>query len=139
MTPTLAPGPPLDRAAPEPLRPRLLVVDDEPSIRELLFLALRFEGWDVRTAEDGAEAVRTAREFSPDAVLLDMMLPDMDGFEVLRRLRAEAPRLPVVFVTARDAPADRAAGLAAGGDDYVTKPFGLDDVVTRLRRLLPAG
>src|SRR4051812_44129312 len=139
MTPALAPAPQLDRAAPDPLRPRLLVVDDEPAIRELLFLALRFEGWDVRTAEDGAEAVGTAHEFSPDAVLLDVMLPDMDGFEVLRRLRAESPRLPVVFVTARDAPADRAAGLAAGGDDYVTKPFGLDDVVTRLRRLLPTG
>jgi two-component system, OmpR family, response regulator len=139
MTPTLTPAAQHDRAAPDPAPPRLLVVDDEPAIRELLFLALRFEGWAVRTAEDGAGAVRTAREFSPDVVLLDVMLPDMDGFEVLRRLRAEAPRLPVVFVTARDAPADRAAGLAAGGDDYVTKPFGLDDVVTRLRRLLPAG
>jgi two-component system, OmpR family, response regulator len=138
MTPTLTPLPQLDQPDAGHTPPRVLVVDDEPAIRELLFLTLRFEGWDVRTAEDGAAAVSTARDFRPDAVLLDVMLPDMDGFEVARRLRAETPRLPVVFVTARDAAADRAAGLAAGGDDYLTKPFGLDDVVTRLRRLLPA-
>src|SRR6195952_984371 len=102
---------------------RVLVVDDEPSICELLSMALRYEGWDVRTAQDGTDAVRVAREFRPDAVVLDVMLPDMDGLEVLRRLRADTPLLPVVFLTARDAVADRIAGITAGGDDYGTKPF----------------
>jgi two-component system, OmpR family, response regulator len=115
---------------------RVLVVDDEPSICELLSMALRYEGWDVRTASDGTAAVRTAREFRPDTVVLDVMLPDMDGLEVLRRLRADAPLLPVVFLTARDAIEDRIAGLTAGGDDYVTKPFSLEEVAARLRGLL---
>jgi two-component system OmpR family response regulator len=115
---------------------RVLAVDDEFSITELLSMALRYEGWDVRTAADGAEAVRVARDFRPDAVVLDVMLPDMDGFEVLRRLRADSPLLPVVFLTARDAVADRIAGLTAGGDDYVTKPFSLEEVAARLRGLL---
>ena len=115
---------------------RVLVVDDEASLCELLSMALRYEGWDVSTAQDGATAVRTAREFRPDAVVLDMMLPDLDGLEVLRRLRADAPLVPVVFLTARDAVEDRIAGLTAGGDDYVTKPFSLEEVAARLRGLL---
>jgi two-component system OmpR family response regulator len=114
---------------------RVLVVDDEPSIRELLALALGYEGWDVRTAQDGAEAVEVTRQFRPDAVLLDVMLPDQSGLEVIGRLRAEAPGLPVVFVTARDGE-DRIAGLTAGGDDYITKPFRLEDVTARLGNLL---
>jgi two-component system OmpR family response regulator len=99
-------------------------------------MALRFEAWDVRTAEAGIEAVRTAREFRPDAVVLDMMLPDIDGLEVLRRLRNDTPSVPVLFLTARDAVEDRIAGLTAGGDDYVTKPFSLEEVVARVRALV---
>ncbi|SDO02272.1 two-component system, OmpR family, response regulator [Klenkia soli] len=115
---------------------RVLVVDDEPSIRELLGLALRYEGWDVATAADGADAVRTARETRPDAVLLDMMMPGMDGLEVLRHLRADLPHIPVIFLTAKDAVEDRIAGLTAGGDDYVTKPFVLEEVAARLHGLV---
>jgi two-component system OmpR family response regulator len=115
---------------------RVLVVDDDPSIRELLTRALSCDGWDVRAAEDGAEGVEVARTFRPDAVLLDVMLPDLSGFEVLGRLRAEAPGLRVVFVSARDCAEDRIAGLTAGGDDYISKPFRLEDVTSRLRALL---
>jgi two-component system OmpR family response regulator len=99
-------------------------------------MALRYEGWDVRGAGDGQSAVREARDFRPDVVVLDMMLPDFDGLEVLRRIRSEAPTLPVLFLTAKDAVEDRVAGLTAGGDDYVTKPFSLEEVVARLRGLL---
>src|ERR1700758_3629047 len=102
---------------------RVLVVDDEPSLAELLSSVLRYEGWAVRTAADGTEAVKVGREFHPDAVVLDIMLPDFDGIEVMRRLRAELPDICVLFLTARDAVEDRVAGLTAGGDDYVTKPF----------------
>lgn len=115
---------------------RVLVVDDEPTLAELLSMALRYEGWEVRSAADGMGAVRIAREFQPDAVVLDILLPDMDGLDVLRRLRAQAPRLPVLFLTAKDAVEDRVAGLTAGGDDYVTKPFSLEELVARLRALL---
>jgi two-component system OmpR family response regulator len=115
---------------------RVLVVDDEPSLAELLSSVLRFEGWDVRTAADGLGAVRAAREFRPDAVVLDVMLPDLDGLEVLRRLRHEQPRVCVLFLTARDAVEDRIAGITAGGDDYVTKPFSIEEVLARLRGLL---
>ncbi|MEV6911868.1 response regulator transcription factor [Amycolatopsis sp. NPDC051071] len=115
---------------------RVLVVDDESSLSELVSMALRMEGWDIRTAADGTEAVRVAREFRPDAVVLDVMLPDMNGLEVLRRMRSEAPNLPVLFLTAKDAVEDRIAGLTAGGDDYVTKPFSLEEVALRLRALL---
>ena len=115
---------------------RVLVVDDESTLSELLSMALRYEGWDVRAAADGLAAVRAAREFRPDAVVLDVMLPDIDGLEVLRRLRAETPLVPVLFLTARDAVEDRIAGITAGGDDYVTKPFSLEEVVARLRGLL---
>jgi two-component system OmpR family response regulator len=115
---------------------RVLVVDDEASLAEVLASVLRFEGWEVRTAGDGAGAIRTARELRPDAVLLDVMLPDMGGLEVLRRLRADNPSVCVLFLTARDAVEDRIAGITAGGDDYVTKPFSLEEVLARLRGLL---
>jgi two-component system, OmpR family, response regulator len=122
------------RADGEPVR--VLVVDDEPTLTELLSMALRYEGWQVRTAPDGRAAVREARRFEPDVVVLDVMLPDMDGLEVLRKLRSHEPEVPVLFLTARDAVEDRIAGLTAGGDDYVTKPFSLEEVVARLRALL---
>src|SRR5215471_17998011 len=112
---------------------RVLVVDDEPSLAELLSSVLRYEGWSVRTAGNGADAVRTAREFRPDAVVLDIMLPDFDGVEVMRRMRQDLPDICVLFLTARDAVEDRVAGLTAGGDDYVTKPFSLEEVLARLR------
>ncbi len=115
---------------------RVLVVDDEPSLAELLASVLRYEGWDIRTAGDGSSAVRAAREFQPDAVVLDVMLPDFSGLEVLRRVRAEQPHVCVLFLTARDAVEDRVAGITAGGDDYVTKPFSLEEVLARLRGLL---
>jgi two-component system, OmpR family, response regulator len=115
---------------------RVLVVDDEATLSELLSMALRYEGWEVRSAADGSSAVRAAREFRPDAVVLDVMLPDFDGLEVLRRLRAEASDVPVLFLTAKDSVEDRIAGLTAGGDDYVTKPFSLEELVARLRGLL---
>ena len=115
---------------------RVLVVDDEPTLAELLSMALRYEGWDVRSAGDGHTAIRTARDFRPDAVVLDMMLPDFDGLEVLRRLRGESPDVPVLFLTAKDSVEDRITGLTAGGDDYVTKPFSLEEVVARLRGLM---
>jgi two-component system OmpR family response regulator len=125
---------PLQRADGTPLR--VLVVDDEPNIAELLMMALRYEGWDVRTAGTGREAVAAAREHAPDVVVLDWMLPDLDGLEVLRRVRQHDDRVPVLFLTARDAVEDRVAGLTAGGDDYVTKPFSLEEVVARVRALV---
>ncbi|MDF2576184.1 MAG: two-component system response regulator [Agromyces sp.] len=115
---------------------RVLVVDDEQSLTELLRMALRYEGWDVRTAADGLSAVRIAREFRPDAIVLDIMLPDIDGLEVLQRVRADGTETPVLFLTAKDSLDDRIAGLTAGGDDYVTKPFSLEEVVARLRGLI---
>ena len=114
----------------------VLVVDDEPSIAELLGMALRYEGWRTVIAGDGYQAVRLLKEHRPDAVVLDVMLPDLDGLEVLRRLRGHEPDVPVLFLTARDAVEDRIAGLTAGGDDYVTKPFSLEEVVARLRGLM---
>lgn len=121
---------------PDGMPVRVLVVDDEASLAELLSLALRYEGWEVRSAEDGAGALRTARDFRPDAVVLDVMLPDMDGLSVLRRLHQEHADVPVLFLTAKDSVEDRIAGLTAGGDDYVTKPFSLEEVVARLRGLI---
>src|SRR6201995_3591670 len=115
---------------------RVLVVDDEPSLAELLGSVLRYEGWETRTAGTGGDAVSIAREFQPDAVILDIMLPDFDGLEVLRRLRAESPGVCVLFLTARDAVEDRIAGITAGGDDYLTHPFSLEEVLARLRGLL---
>ncbi|MCW8220680.1 response regulator transcription factor [Streptomyces griseolus] len=121
---------------PDRIPVRVLIVDDEASLAELLSMALRYEGWEVRSAGDGAGALSTARDFRPDAVILDVMLPDMDGLTVLGRLRRELPDVPVLFLTARDAVEDRIAGLTAGGDDYVTKPFSLEEVVARLRGLI---
>ena len=115
---------------------RVLVVDDEANLTELLSMALRYEGWEVQTAGTGLKAVRAAKEFQPDAVVLDMMLPDFDGLEVMRRMRADNSTVPVLFLTAKDAVEDRVAGLTAGGDDYVTKPFSLEEVVARLRALM---
>ncbi|MBM7088220.1 response regulator transcription factor [Streptomyces sp. SID9913] len=115
---------------------RVLVVDDEQSVTALLSTALRYEGWQIRSAADGEGAVRAAREFRPDAVVLDLVLPDMDGPAVLGWLRRELPDVPVLFLTAKDAAGDRVAGLTAGGDDHVTKPFGVEEVVARLRGLI---
>jgi two-component system OmpR family response regulator len=115
---------------------RVLTVDDETSLTELLSMALRYEGWEVTTASSGLAAVKAAREVRPDAIVLDMMLPDFDGLEVMRRIRAEQPDVPVIFLTAKDGLEDRIGGLTAGGDDYVTKPFSLEELVARLRSLL---
>jgi two-component system OmpR family response regulator len=111
----------------------VLVVDDETSLSELLGRVLRYEGWEVETAGTGAAAIATARSFRPDAVVLDVMLPDIDGLAVLSALRAENPGVCVLFLTARDAVEDRIAGITAGGDDYVTKPFSLEELIARLR------
>ena len=115
---------------------RVLVVDDEPNLAEVLSSVLRHEGWAVRSAGTGISAVRAGKEFRPDAIVLDMMLPDFDGLEVMRRLRQDNPRVAVLFLTARDSVEDRVAGLTAGGDDYVTKPFSLEEVLARLRGML---
>src|SRR5262245_27316101 len=115
---------------------RLLVVEDDPNIVELLSASLRFAGYQVVTATGGAEAVSRATEFRPDLIVLDVMLPDFDGFEVVRRLRANGTRTPVVFLTARDATDDKIRGLTLGGDDYVTKPFSLEELTARIRAVL---
>ena len=115
---------------------RLLVVEDEPNIRELLATSLRFAGFEVHVAADGAAAIKQASEHVPDLVVLDVMLPDMDGFTVTRRLRDSGRLLPIVFVTARDSLEDKVKGLTVGGDDYVTKPFSLEEVVARIRAVL---
>jgi two-component system OmpR family response regulator len=115
---------------------RLLVVDDEPSIRELLTARLRFAGFEVFGAADGAEALKLAEQYRPDLVVLDVMLPDVDGFTVTRRLRERGREMPVLFLTARDETMDKVQGLTVGGDDYVTKPFSLEEVVARIRAVL---
>jgi two-component system OmpR family response regulator len=115
---------------------RLLVVDDEPSIRELLTASLRFAGFEVFAAADGNEALRLAEQHRPDLVVLDVMLPDLDGFSVTRRLRERGRDMPVLFLTARDETTDKVQGLTVGGDDYVTKPFSLEEVVARIRAVL---
>src|SRR3954467_10770470 len=115
---------------------RLLVVEDEPNIRELLSTSLRFAGFEVHTAEDGASALKLAESERPDLLVLDVMLPDMDGFSVTRRLRDQGRSVPVVFLTARDGNEDKVTGLTVGGDDYVTKPFSLEEVVARIRAVL---
>ncbi|MDT5093430.1 MAG: two-component system, OmpR family, response regulator [Mycobacterium sp.] len=114
----------------------VLVVDDEPVLAELMTMALRYEGWTVSTASDGISAIASARKEAPDVVVLDVMLPDMSGLDVLRKLREQIPGLPLLLLTAKDALEDRIAGLTAGGDDYVTKPFSLEEVILRLRALL---
>jgi two-component system OmpR family response regulator len=115
---------------------RLLVVDDEPSIRDLLTASLRFAGFEVFPAADGAEALKLAELHRPDLVVLDVMLPDLDGFTVTRKLRERGREVPVLFLTARDDTADKVQGLTVGGDDYVTKPFSLEEVVARIRAVL---
>ena len=115
---------------------RILVVDDEPNIVDVISMALRYEGFEVDAAATGAEALGKARDTRPHVMLLDVMLPDMEGFEVARRLGAERARVPIIFLTARDATEDRVRGLTVGGDDYVTKPFSLEELVARVRALL---
>jgi two-component system OmpR family response regulator len=115
---------------------RLLVVDDEPNIVELLSASLRYAGFEVETASTGTAALQAARTFRPDLLVLDVMMPEMDGFELVRRLRSEGTRTPVLFLTARDATEDKVTGLTLGGDDYVTKPFSLEEVVARIRAVL---
>ncbi len=117
-------------------RPRLLVVEDDPNIVELLSASLRFAGFDVTAATNGAAAVNAARADRPDLVVLDVMLPDLDGFEVIRRMREGGVRTPVVFLTARDATDDKIRGLTLGGDDYVTKPFSREELTARIRAVL---
>lgn len=130
----IQPQPRLTRADGSPVR--ALVVDDEATLSDLLQMALRYEGWDVRTAANGQQALQLAREFRPDVIVLDIMMPDIDGLEVLRRLRADGLETPVLFLTAKDSVDDRVVGLTAGGDDYVTKPFSLEELVARLRGLI---
>jgi two-component system OmpR family response regulator len=115
---------------------RLLVVEDDPNILELLSASLRFAGFRVSTATNGAAAVTAAREERPDLIVLDVMLPDLDGFEVIRKLRDSGTRTPVVFLTARDTTDDKIRGLTLGGDDYVTKPFSLEELTARIRAVL---
>ncbi|WBU39360.1 response regulator transcription factor [Homoserinibacter sp. YIM 151385] len=134
MTPPATRPAPLVRLDGSPVR--ALVVDDEDTLSDLLRMALRSEGWDTRVAANGFDALRTARDFAPDVVVLDVMMPGIDGLEVLHRLRADGNDAPVLFLTAKDGVDDRIAGLTAGGDDYVTKPFSLEEVVARLRGLV---
>ena len=115
---------------------RLLVVDDEPNIRDLLASSLRYAGFEVFTAGNGSKAVELAMKVHPDLIVLDVMLPDFDGFTVTKRLRDTGVMIPVLFLTAKDDVADKVQGLTVGGDDYVTKPFGLEEVVARIRAIL---
>jgi two-component system OmpR family response regulator len=115
---------------------RILVVDDEASISDLISTSLRFVGFEVRTAATGSEALSVAEEFKPHAIILDVMLPDQDGFEVCRQIRNEGVNVGVLFLTAKDGMEDKVAGLTIGGDDYMTKPFSLEELVARLRALL---
>ncbi|MCP9990197.1 response regulator transcription factor [Streptomyces albogriseolus] len=117
-------------------RVRLLVVDDDPPIADLVATVARYEGWEAVTAHTGAEALRRADAFRPDIVVLDLMLPDVDGFGVLDGLRRSGRMVPVVFLTARDGVADRVAGLTRGGDDYLVKPFAVEELMARLRTVL---
>ena len=115
---------------------RALVVDDESSISDLVALALRYEKFEVRTAASGQQAVAAASDFDPDVIVLDIMLPDFDGLEVMKRIRAAGTDVPVLFLTAKDDVKDRIAGLTAGGDDYVTKPFSIEELVARIRGIV---
>jgi two-component system OmpR family response regulator len=119
-----------------PTGPRVLVVDDEKNIAELVATALRYEGFDVLTAADGFSALAHVRDYRPQLLVLDVMLPDIDGFEVQRRLRSGGRQLPVLFLTARDSVEDRVRGLTLGGDDYLTKPFSIEELVARVRAVL---
>ena len=115
---------------------QVLVVDDEPFLREAVAASLRFLGFEVSTAQTARETLRVIRERRFDLVVLDVMLPDFDGFEVTRRLRRDGIGVPVIFLTARDAPQDTITGLTIGGDDYITKPFGLEELAARIRTVL---
>jgi two-component system OmpR family response regulator len=115
---------------------RILVVDDEPSITDAVATSLRYEGFDVSIADNGRKALTIAQEDPPDLIVLDVMLPDLDGLEVTRRLRADGIKVPVLFLTARDALEDKIAGLTIGGDDYVTKPFALAEIIARVRVIM---
>jgi len=115
---------------------RVLVVDDEPNIAEVVTMALRFQGFTVETAATGREALAAVAKFKPHLMVLDVMLPDMDGFEVASRLGAQRAGVPIIFLTARDATEDKIRGLSGGGDDYMTKPFSLEELVARIRTIL---
>ncbi len=115
---------------------RILVVDDEPNIVDVVSMALRFQGFDVASAGTGADALAQVAAFRPQLIVLDVMLPDMEGFDVARRLGAQRARVPIIFLTARDATDDKIRGLTLGGDDYVTKPFSLEELVARIRSIL---
>ena len=115
---------------------RILVVDDEPNISDLIATSLRFVGFDVRTAATGSQALAVAEEFKPQVMILDVMLPDIDGYEVCKKLREDGQDVGVLFLTAKDAVVDKIKGLAYGGDDYVTKPFSLEELVARVRAIL---
>ena len=115
---------------------RVLVVDDEPNIVDVITMALRFQGFEVASAGTGNEAIAAVSTFRPQIMVLDVMLPDMEGFEVARRLGADRARVPILFLTARDATEDKVRGLSIGGDDYVTKPFSLEELVARIRTIL---
>ena len=127
-----------DAASPSGRAPeaRLLVVDDEPNILELLAASLRFAGFEVQTASNGQQALAIAQSYRPDLLVLDVMMPEIDGFTVVRRLREAGMRSPVVFLTARDSTQDKVTGLTLGGDDYVTKPFSLEEIIARIRAVL---
>jgi two-component system OmpR family response regulator len=115
---------------------KVLVVDDEPSITDLVSMALRSEQFDVRVAGNGREALDAVESFSPDLAVLDIIMPDIDGFEVAQRLRNQGVKLPILFLTARDATEDKVRGLSLGGDDYMTKPFSIEELVARIRSIL---
>ena len=131
---TTTTGPGADASGPAGVR--VLVVDDEAAIADLVATALRYEGFETMTAGDGRAALEAVEAFRPDLVVLDVMLPDLDGFEVQRRLGDRGVRVPVLFLTARDATEDKVRGLTIGGDDYVTKPFSLEELVARIRAVL---
>src|SRR3954453_2270773 len=115
---------------------RVLVVDDEPNIVDVISMALRYQGFSVESAANGRDALAAVADFKPHLMLLDIMLPDMEGFDVARRLGGERAEVPIIFLTARDATEDKGRGLTSGGDDYVTKPFSLEELVARIRTIL---
>ena len=123
----------IDQNAPVP---RVLVVDDEANIADVISIALRYQGFEVETSGDGAGALAAVPRFRPDLIVLDIMLPDMEGFDVAQRLRAQRNEVPIVYLTARDAGEDKLRGLTTGGDDYVTKPFSLEELIARIRNIL---
>jgi two-component system OmpR family response regulator len=123
-------------SAPPASANRVLVVDDEPNIVDVISMALRFQGFDVSSAATGADAISAVAAFRPQVMVLDVMLPDMEGFEVAQRLGAQRGQVPIIFLTARDAAEDKLRGLTTGGDDYMTKPFSLEELVARIRNVL---